>query len=111
MNVSFPKSSALGLNGSAPHAQPRTQTFRAARRVDGRVLLGLGAGTLSLLLLAVGLRQVVPESQSLLVATHDLDRGAVVRADALASVEVRAPADLVRASFSSGSTDAIIGKQ
>ena len=33
-------------------------------------MLGLGAGALSLALLAVGMRQVVPESQSLLVATH-----------------------------------------
>src|SRR4051812_27062077 len=109
MNVSFPKPSVLvpGLNGSTPRTRARPQTFQAARRVDGRVLLGLGAGTLSLLLLAVGLRQVVPESQSLLVAVRDLERGALVRADDLASVEVRVPADLARASFSSGSTDAV----
>jgi Flp pilus assembly protein CpaB len=75
------------------------------------VLLGLGAGALSLVLLGLGLRQVVPESQSLLVATHDLDRGAIVRADDLASAEVRVPADLVRASFSSEAMDRVIGKQ
>ena len=120
MGVQLPGSAApLGAapNGLASHAgrstgaAQRGRAFQPARRLDGRVLLGLGAGALSLVLLTVGLRQVVPESQSLLVAAHDLERGAVVRADDVASSEVRAPGDLVRASYPSEATGLVIGKR
>src|ERR1700737_3458370 len=93
-------------NGTTSHGvrRPTFQSdsvFRPARRLDGRVLLGLGAGALSLAMLALGLHVVVPESQSLLEATRDLEPGAVVQAEDVSSVDVRVPDSVARTSFSS----------
>jgi Flp pilus assembly protein CpaB len=103
-------------NGTTSHVMRRpslqsARAFHPARRLDGRVLLGLGAGALSLAMLALGLRLVVPESQSLLEATHDLEPGSVVQADDVSSVDVRVPDTIVHASFASDATDQVIGKQ
>jgi Flp pilus assembly protein CpaB len=75
------------------------------------VLLGLGAGALSLALLALGLRVVLPESQSLLEATRDLEPGAVVQADDVTAVEVRVPSSVTQASFSSDAAHQVVGKR
>jgi Flp pilus assembly protein CpaB len=75
------------------------------------VLLGLGAAALSLALLAFGLRQVVPESQSLLEATSDLEPGAVVQAGDITSVDVRVPASVAHASFAADAADQVVGKR
>jgi Flp pilus assembly protein CpaB len=74
-------------------------------------LLGLGAAALSLALLAFGLRQVVPESQSLLEATRDLEPGAIVQAGDITSVDVRVPSSVAQASFAAESADQVVGKR
>lgn len=103
-------------NGTISHGtrRPTFQSdpvFRPARRLDGRVLLGLGAGALSLAMLALGLHLVVPESQSLLEATRDLEPGIVVQAEDVSSVEVRVPDSVARSSFPSEAADQVVGKQ
>ena len=62
-------------------------------------------------MLALGLRLVVPESQSLLEATRDLEPGTVVQADDVTSVDVRVPDSVARTSFSSDAANQVIGKQ
>src|SRR6266851_4028972 len=93
-------------NGAASHGLrrpllPSARAFHPARRLDGRVLLGLGAGALSLAMLALGLRLVVPQSQTLLEATPDLEPGTVVQADDVSSVDVRVPDSVAHTSFPS----------
>jgi Flp pilus assembly protein CpaB len=103
-------------NGTASRAAHRpslqpARAFHPARRLDGRALLGLGAGALSLALLAVGLRLVLPESQSLLQATRDLAAGAVIQADDVTAVDVRVPPNVSHASFASDAPDRVIGRR
>lgn len=103
-------------NGTSPGGPRRSslrtaRAFRPARRLDGRVLLGLGAAALSMALLAFGLRQVLPESQSLLEAARDLEPGSVVRADDLTPVDVRVPPSVARASFAADATDQVVGRR
>lgn len=62
-------------------------------------------------MLALGLHLVVPESQSLLEATRDLEPGFVVQADDVSSVDVRVPDSIAHASFRSDAIDQVIGKQ
>jgi Flp pilus assembly protein CpaB len=112
---SFPALASSGPNGTTSHGARRpslasARAFHPARRLDARVLLGLGAGALSLAMLAVGLRLVVPESQSLLEATRDLEPGTVVQADDVSSVDVRVPDSIARTSFASDAADHVIGK-
>src|SRR5437588_11511746 len=121
MGVSIPGSSSPPpastvpngtISGGLHHAHSRAaRAFRPARRLDGRVLLGLGAAALSLALLAFGLRLVLPESQSLLEATRDLEPGSVVRADDLTPVDVRVPPSVAQASFAADATDQLVGKR
>jgi Flp pilus assembly protein CpaB len=89
----------------------RGRAFRPARRLDARVLLGLGAAALSLVLLALGLHLVLPESQSLLEATRDLEPGALVQAGDITPVDVRVPPAVARASFAADAADQVIGKR
>jgi Flp pilus assembly protein CpaB len=119
MGVHLPGSSSPTTpvpNGTSPGAlrgsPPRsTRAFQPAHRLDRRVLLGLGAAALSLALLAFGLRVVLPESQSLLEATHDLQPGSVVQAGDVTSVDVRVPPSVAQASFAADAVDQVVGKR
>ena len=106
----------LSFNGSLPGSAStgptlRGRSFRTAHRLDARVLVGLGAAALSLALLAFGLRQVLPESQSVLEATRDLEPGTVVQAGDVTSVEVRLPSSVSRATFAADAANQVIGKR
>ena len=106
-----PASNGALAHGLRHSADPARRAFRPARRLDGRVLLGLGAGALSLALLALGLRLVLPESQSLLEATRDLPPGATIGADDVTSVDVQVPPGVMRASFPSEAIDQVVGRR
>ena len=106
-----PASNGALAHGLRHSADPARRAFRPARRLDGRVLLGLGAGALSLALLALGLRLVLPESQSLLEATRDLQPGATLQADDVTSVDVQVPPSVIRASFPSEAIDQVVGRR
>src|SRR6266545_1813734 len=98
--------------GGPHHASSRAaRAFRPAHRLDGRVLLGLGAAALSLALLAFGLRQVLPASESLLEATRDLEPGSVLQADDVTSVDVRVPPNVAQASFTAEAIDQVVGNR
>jgi Flp pilus assembly protein CpaB len=97
-------------NGTKP-TRSITGGFRPSRQLDGRLLLGLGMAAVSMVLLALGLHVVLPQSQTLLQATRDLDAGAVVQADDVRAADVRVPDSLAHAAFTGDATDQVVGRR
>jgi Flp pilus assembly protein CpaB len=92
-------------------AQPLTSIrgFRAARRVNRRIVVASGLAVLSVLALLVGLAAVVPETQSLLQATRDLPAGTVVQPSDLAAVRVRVPDNMAQVAYAATASDQLVG--
>src|SRR5689334_11030037 len=92
-------------------AQPLTsiRAFRPARRVNRRIVVASGLAVLSVLALLVGLAAVVPETQSVLQATHDLPAGTVVQANDIAAVRVRVPDNMAQAAYTATASDQLVG--
>jgi Flp pilus assembly protein CpaB len=73
------------------------------------VVVGAGLAVLAFLALAVGLLQVLPETQPVVHATRDLDVGHVVQLDDVAVAQVRLPSELASATI--GDTDQVVGRR